>query len=91
MNTEKREKIHYIQKEIASSHGSDEGSRVYTITCVASGETEVVIEKTITERLPIQDLMKVLEKYDAMNGGGGRRVINIDEMVAVSLHQKDIK
>ena len=80
----------YLTQELKSSMGSDESSRVYAITCVANGKTEVVIEKTITKRAPIEELEEVLDQYEQMNGGGGRRVITIDEMVDVSLHRKAI-
>jgi hypothetical protein len=68
-----------IIKEIVSSCGSSESSRVYLIADIRSGETELVIEKTISERYPITDYEKVMDLHKQITGGGGRRLMKIKD------------
>lgn len=71
----------HIIKEIRSSNGSDEGGRLYVITTIHSGETEVVLEKTIKKRMPIQQYEEAELMYERLTGGGGRRVITIEDLL----------
>jgi signal recognition particle GTPase len=66
-------KTQSIIKNIVSTTGSSEGSEVYMIADVVSGQTELVITKSFTERYPITDYEKVMELYEKMNRGGGRK------------------
>lgn len=65
---------------IASSTGSDESSKVELVANTKSGETELVIRKTITERYPITEYEKVMSLYENLNRGGGRRVWSLEEL-----------
>lgn len=64
---------------ICSSTGSSESSQVYMIADLVSGDTELVIEKTITERYPITDYDKVMKLYDEINACGGRRLFSLKD------------
>jgi succinylarginine dihydrolase len=49
------------------------------IADTVSGETQLVIEKTITERYPITDYKKVMKLYQNINAGGGRRCLSLKD------------
>ena len=51
------------------------------ITTVHSGKTEIVIEKTITKRMPVQDLRKAKEMYEQLTCGNGRRAYEIEDLI----------
>lgn len=69
-----------IFSDLVSSEGSDEGSKVYTVTDIKSGKTEIVIQKTITERYPIQDYEKVMDLYERLSCGSGRKCWTLNEI-----------
>lgn len=68
-----------IIHKICSSSGSSESSQVYMIADLISGETQLVIEKTITERYPITDYEKVMKLYEQINAGGGRICLSLKD------------
>jgi len=72
-------KIEPIIHPICSSTGSSESSSVYMIADLVSGETQLVIEKTITERYPITDYEKVMKLYKDINDGGGRILLSLKD------------
>jgi hypothetical protein len=74
------EKETHIIKELAQGCGSRESRRMYTITAIHSGETQVVIDYTITKRFPIQKLEEAKKMYKDLEKGGGRRVYKLDEI-----------
>lgn len=80
MNTRITNEKDLIFTDIASCCGSEEKSRVYMVTHVKSGETELVIEKTIMERYPVTDLKKVIKLHDDLNRGGGRRLWKLKDL-----------
>lgn len=66
--------------DIAKSISAGESSKVYTVTTIKTGETQLVIEKTITERYPVQDYEKVMDLYERLNCGGGRKAWKLEEI-----------
>ena len=68
-----------IIHKICSSTGSSESSEVYLIADLISGDTQLVIEKTITERYPITDYEKVMKLYEEINAGGGRILLSLKD------------
>ena len=70
----------HIHKDLASSTGSGESSQVYMTVEIATGEAELVIEKTIRERYPVQDYDKVMQLHENLNRGGGRRVWSLEDL-----------
>lgn len=69
-----------IRKRICSSIGGGEMSEVELVANTKTGETELVISKTITERYPITDYKKVIRLYENLNRGGGRRVYSLKDL-----------
>lgn len=65
---------------IASSTGSGESSKVELVADTKTGETELVIRKTITERYPITKYQKVMQLHNDLNRGGGRRVWSLEDL-----------
>ncbi len=61
-----------IIKDIVSSNGTSDSSEVYMIADIKSGETELVISKTVTERYPITDYDKVMNLHERLNRSGRR-------------------
>jgi hypothetical protein len=72
-------KTQSIIHKTCSSTGSSESSEVYMIADLVSGETQLVIEKTITERYPITDYDKVMKLYEEINAGGGRITLSLKD------------
>lgn len=70
----------YLIKDIRETCGSGEGARMYAITTIATGETEIVIKKSITERMPIQDYEKAIDLYERLTCGSGRKVFKLEEL-----------
>lgn len=79
-------KVDFIIRDFHKTQGTQEGCRVYTITGVHDGKTEVVIEKTVSARYPVQKLNEVLDLHEKLTGGGGRRIISIDDIYAIASH-----
>ena len=71
----------YIFKDICSSSGASESSKVYLSVNTKDGTSELVIEKTITERYPTKDYDKVLGLYNKLNRGGGRKLWKLSELI----------
>jgi hypothetical protein len=69
-----------IFNDLASSTGTNESSKVYTVTEIRTGETEIVVEKRIIERFPIQEYDNVIDLYERLNCGGGRKVFKLEEL-----------
>jgi len=65
---------------IASSTGCSESSKVELVADTKTGETELVIRKTITERYPITEYQKVMQLHNDLNRGGGRRVWSLEDL-----------
>lgn len=60
--------------------GSDAGEKLYLCVDVRQGKTEVIIEKTIKERFPIQDLAKAVDLYERLTCGSGRKLWRLEEL-----------
>ena len=69
-----------IIHEIASYIGASESSTVEMIACTKTGETELVIKKTITERYPITEYKSVMRLFENLNRGGGRRIWSLEDL-----------
>lgn len=66
----KTEKV-LIVNQICSCIGSNESSKVELVADTKTGETRLVISKTIKERYPITDYDKVMRLYEKLNNGRG--------------------
>lgn len=76
----KEEKPSWIYKDIVSSMGADEKSKVYLSTNMETGESELIIEKTIVERYPTKDYEKVMDLHERLTCGGGRKSFTLNEL-----------
>lgn len=65
---------------IASSTGSSESSKVELVADTKTGEAELVIKKTITERYPITEYQKVMQLHNDLNRGGGRIIWSLEDL-----------
>lgn len=72
----------FISKELASRFGGGEASKIYVITNVHKGDTEVVVEHTISERYPIQELEKAANIYERFGLGNGRYLMTLEDMLS---------
>lgn len=56
----------HITKDLESSLGADNSRRLYSITSVHDGKTQVVVEQTICERFPVTRLEDAEELYERL-------------------------
>ncbi len=75
-----KKKTDYIHHELRSLIGGDGHTTLRTTTNVSTGETKIVLEHTIIERLPIQDLEKMEDLYERLTCGSGRKVWQLEEL-----------
>lgn len=80
----------FITNDHRNTMGSHESCRVYTITSVNDGKTEAVIDVKISKRVPVQKLKKLLDMHEVLTGGGGRRIIRVEDLLAITKHQLDL-
>jgi hypothetical protein len=76
----KAREVMFLHNNIVSSTGSRESTRVYLSTSLKDGESELVIEKTYTERYPVTDYDKVMKLYEDLTDGGGRIVPTLKDL-----------
>lgn len=74
-------KIDYIFKDICLTVGGDGSSKLYTVTNIHTGKTQVVVEKSISIRMPIQKYEEAMQIYERLNGSG--RVISIEDLLKI--------
>jgi len=69
-----------LKYDIASSHGAKEGTEVYMTADTGTGEVQLVISKTIKEYYPITEYENVMALHEALNRGGGRKVVSLKDL-----------
>lgn len=70
----------YIFHDMRKQIGGDEETRLYTITTIKTGKTEVVVEKTLTQRMPIQKLAKAEDLYERLTCSAGRKLYKPEDI-----------
>jgi hypothetical protein len=70
----------YIRKRIVASSGGSESSSVELQVEIKTGESELIIEKTIREFYPVTDYDKVIELHENLTRGGGRRCYSLEDL-----------
>lgn len=75
-----KEDKNFMFQNIRECGGSGEGGRIYLATTMSTGESEIVIEHTITERYPTKDYDKVIDLYERLHCGGGRKMFKLEEL-----------
>jgi len=73
-------KSNLIIHSITSSVGANEYSSVEMIADTKTGETELVVTKTIRESYPITDYDKVMQLHANLNRGGGRKKWSLEDL-----------
>ena len=69
-----------LRHQLVSSCGSRESSSVRLDVDTKTGEAELIIEKTFTERYPVTDYEKVMALHERLNRGGGRRAYSLEDL-----------
>ncbi len=70
MPRDSEKKRTHITKDLECCHGADNSRRLYSYTRVTNGETDAVVELTITKRLPITKLAEAELLYDRLGEYG---------------------
>lgn len=71
----------FIKHELDACFGGGESSRMYLMIDTKTGESEVVIEKTIIHRLPVTAIKEAKEIYHDITHKNGRRVRNMYDLL----------
>jgi hypothetical protein len=70
----------YIFHDIASSIGGHGGTKIYCAVDVKKNSAQIVVEHTITERMPIDKYEEAMHRYERLTGGNGRRVWTLQDL-----------
>lgn len=62
-----------IITDLQSCSGSDESTRVYMISHIKDGNTEVIVEHKIREIFSLNDYEKAIDMYERLTCASGRR------------------
>ena len=84
----KKEETHFLFNKLRSSFGSDEEAELYTCTDIQTGETSVILKKTVSQRFPIQKLEEAKRLYDTLTEGNGRYVLKPEDLVGLRPKKK---
>jgi hypothetical protein len=77
------EKVPYgISKDLRTSMGSHESTKTYLYVVIATGEVEIVVEHTVSQRMPVSDYEKALDLHERLTCGNGRRVYTPEDLAA---------
>lgn len=77
-----KEKRTHIVHDLASASSSD-GSAiiVYSITGITDGETDVVVNYTVSKRYPVQKFEEAMRDYERLHGSG--RIISLEDLLEI--------
>lgn len=70
-----------LRSTLISCASGGEYSDVELVADTGTGETQLVISKTIIERYPITDYEKVMKLHEDLNAGGGRKVFKLKDLI----------
>lgn len=70
----------YIFNKLREHGGAEEGAKLTLCTDVATGETTVIVEKTIIERYKVQELDKAEDLYERLTCASGRKRVTLNEI-----------
>lgn len=72
----------FIEKKLQENGGGDQRSTMKLVADTVTGKSEIVIEYTISKRVPITEIEKSEELYKRLTDGHGfgRRVYSLDEI-----------
>ena len=70
----------FLRSVLCSTFSSDENCEMYTEIDTNNGLSEIVIKKTITQRMPVQSIGKARDLYDRLTCGRGRRAYSLEDL-----------
>lgn len=74
-------KTHLFQN-LKQQGSSDESARLYMCVTIHSGKAEIIVEKTITQRFPVEKYETAERLYERLTCGGGRRVYTLEDLAS---------
>lgn len=76
-----------IFKSLGDCTGGKESERIFTITHVKTGETEVCVEKSVREYYPIQQLDRAKKAYKFLTdgNGGSRGIVTLNHALKIAV------
>jgi len=69
-----------IKKQLKCSHGSDESCEAWLQVDTSTGESEIIVEKSIREYHKVTDHDKAMDLFDRLTCGGGRQVYSLEDL-----------
>jgi hypothetical protein len=71
-----------IVHDLASMTGSDyTSSEVYMYTSIETGESKIILKRTVGQSFPVQEYEKVMKIYEKLHGSG--KVITIGDLLKI--------
>ena len=71
----------FIRTTLNSCTGSDESTRMFVEIDTENGLSEIVIERSIRQRMPVQRIKKAKRLYEQLTGGSGRKIFKLEDLV----------
>lgn len=70
----------FIFKDLCSSSGGDESTRMYIEIDTRDGDSTIVIKKSVSCRMPIQKIKEAKDLYERLTCGNGRQVFTPEDL-----------
>lgn len=70
----------FIYKSLAAQIGGSESARMFVQIDTSTGESEIVIEKTVSQRLPVTEIDKARDLYERLTCGRGRKIYKPEDL-----------
>ena len=70
-----------IVNQLEQCSSGRESSRLYTILNTHTGDTQVVIEKSLVKRMPATEMQEARRIYNDLTHKSGRRAWDLDDLV----------
>ena len=78
MKNEERDR--FLRSMLENTTGSDESCEMYIEVDTNNGLSEIVIKKTITERMPVQRIGDARDLFDRLTCGRGRKAFKLEDL-----------
>lgn len=73
-------KERFIRSGLATQTGADESTEMFIEIDTETGESEVIIKKTVSCRKPVTELAAAKDLYARLTCGNGRRVFTPEDL-----------
>lgn len=74
-----------IKHEISSCHGGDEESQIIFFAYPESGETQIVVRKTYSQRFNLQEYSEAMKLFNEINGSG--KIVDLELISDIVTHR----